>query len=79
MRHLQEPLTLPKHPQLLHELNQMSMRIKVWHLMDWSKYTKEQQDKLQAHNAWPEWKEVEELLMQAYRALDQERYNPVKY
>lgn len=74
-RKIQDPLTLPKHPQLLHEINQMSIRIKAWHLIDWKDpaYTAEQKDKLLSHNPYPDWEEVEELLMKCYRALNNER------
>lgn len=81
MRHLHEPLTLPKHPQLLHELNQMSIRIKAWHLIKDGEggATTENLEKLRAHNAWPEWEEVVDLLHKAYHAINEQREDPRKY
>lgn len=79
-RHLHSPLTLPKHPQLLHELNQMSIRIKSWHLIkEGEGATAEQLDKLKAHNPCPEWKEVVELLEKARNAINEQRQDPRKY
>lgn len=79
MSHTQRPLTLPVHPKLLLEINQMSMAIKVWHLMDWQTESRETMDKLTAHNPNPTWKEVEELLMKCYHAINEQRDNPIKY
>jgi len=78
-RHIQRPLTMPKHPQLLHEINQTSIAIKAWFLIDWSKLTEEQKDKLQAHNPRPTWEEIENLLMRCYHAIDEQREDPRKY
>ena len=79
-RKLHEPLTMPKHPQLLHELNQMSIRIKSWHLIkEGQGATAEQLDKLRAHNPSPDWKEIVDLLERARNAIDQQRENPRRY
>lgn len=80
MRHLHEPLTLPKHPQLLHEINQMSIRIKAWHLIKpGENASPESLDKLKAHNPYPEWEEVVELLRRSYDAINQQREDPRRY
>jgi len=78
-RKLHEPLTLPKHPNLLHEINQMSIRIKSWHLIKSNEITPEQLDKLRAHNPHPEWQEVVDLLRRAYDAINEQRENPRRY
>ena len=79
-RHLHEPLKLPKHPQLLHELNQMSIRIKAWHLIkEGEGATAEQLEKLRAHNTWPSWDEVVELLAKARNAINEQREDPRRY
>ena len=79
-RKLHEPLKLPKHPQLLHELNQMIIRIKAWHLIEPNEETTaEQLDKLRAHNPWAEWEEIIELLRKAYNAINEQREDPRKY
>lgn len=78
MRHIREPLTLPKHPQLLHEINQMSMRIKTWKLNN-EEMTLEQMEKLQSHFPNPKWSEIEDLLMRSYTAINEQRENPRKY
>ncbi len=79
-RHLHEPLTLPKHPALLHELNQMSIRVKVWHIIKTNQdATPEQLDKLKAHNPYPEWKEIVDLLERARNAINEQRHDPRRY
>ena len=69
---------MPKHPALLHEINEMSMRIKVWHLNK-DELTKEQFDKLTERLPKVEWQEVEDLLMRAHRAINEQREDPRKY
>ena len=78
-RKLHESVTMPKYPQLLHELNQMSIRIKAWHIIDWEQYTAEQKDKLQSHNPNPTWEEIDILLEKARRAINEQRESPIKY
>lgn len=80
-RKLHEPLTLPKHPELLHQLNQMSIRIKAWHLIKEGEagVTTEDLNKLRAHNAWPEWNEIVDLLNLAYHAINEQRENSRRY
>lgn len=79
MRHIHAPLTLPKHPKLLHEINQMSIRIKAWYLIDWSKHNEDERFQLQSHNPMPTWEEIEKLLMEAYQAINEQREDPRKY
>jgi hypothetical protein len=79
-RHLHEPLKLPKHPQLLHEINQMSIRIKSWHLIkEGEGATAQQLDELRSHNSNPDWQEVVELLRKAYNAINEQREDPRRY
>ena len=79
-RHLHEPLKLPKHSALLHEINQMSIRIKSWHLIkEGEGATAEQLDKLRAHNSNPSWDEIVDLLRRSYDAINQQREDPRRY
>ena len=71
---------LPKHPELLHELNQMCIRIKAWHMIkEGEGATAQQLDELRAHNPHPEWGEIVELLNKARYIIDQQREDPRKY
>lgn len=78
MRKLHEPLTLPKYPKLLEEINNMSMRIKIWKI-NRQELTEEQFEKLKSHLSDTDWKEVQDLLMRAYRAINEQREDPRKY
>lgn len=79
MRHIQEPFTLPKHPALLEEINNMSIRIKAWHLIPLSKENTLVLDELQLRHRKPTYEEIYSLLMRCYRAINSERENPIKY
>jgi hypothetical protein len=79
-RKIQEPLTLPKHPQLLEELNNMSIAIKLHHIDCAEKHEKaEAWAKAAATKPVPTWEEVQELLIRAYHAINEQRYDPRKY
>lgn len=74
------PLTLPKHPQLLDEINEMSIAIKLHHHYPPERTEKpEQWAKAQANCPCPTWENVTELLMRCYRAIDEQRESPIKY
>lgn len=75
MRH-QEPFTLPSHPELLEELNEMSIAIKVNHL---SKIGPIQTEHLLQRYPEPKWEDIENLLMRSYEIINELRYNPIKY
>ena len=68
-RKLHEPLTLPKHPELLHEINEMSIAIKLHHLYP--------QEIVKVNS--PEWEHIVELLRKCYDAINEQRYDPRKY
>lgn len=81
-RKLHEPLTLPKHPELLHEINNMSIRIKIWSLIpteEMAHLTEQQRDDMYAKNPKPEWSEIVDLLIRAYNAINEQRENPRRY
>jgi hypothetical protein len=80
MSRLHEPFTLPKHPKLLEELNDMSIAIKLHHI--------DCEEKKQKPEAWakaaetkpvPTWGEVQQLIMRAYQAINEQRSDPRKY
>lgn len=79
MRSIQEPFTLPKHPALLEEINEMSMRIKVWEIIGEGIYDAKTMNELKANHPQPSWYEVEKLLMQCHQVINRERENPIKY
>lgn len=78
MRHLHEPLTLPTHPVLLHEINEMSINIKVHHIGFSSEDMKGILE-LRLKRPEPSWSEVVELLRKCYDAINEQRENPRKY
>lgn len=77
-RNIQAQLTLPKHPKLLHEINEMSICIKAWHF-DLVSATPESVDKLRHNHRNPTWHEVESLLRRCYNAINEQREDPRKY
>ena len=77
-RKLHEPLTLPKHPELLHEINEMSIAIKLHHLSA----QENPQNKIIAAKVRvnsPEWGDIVELLRKCYKAVDEQRETLKKY
>lgn len=77
MRRLHEPLTLPKHPDLLSKVNQMSIDIKLTHLA-----SAEIKNKMKKDNRIvkpPTWEDVAELLRKCYSAINEQREDPRKY
>src|SRR4030095_967483 len=75
-RHLHEPLTLPKHPKLLEEINQTIIDIKIQDedmpLTDDTKALADLRSKHKKHS----WQDVVELLRRAYNAINEQRENP---
>lgn len=76
-RNIQAPLTLPKHPELLRKINQMSIDIALSHLAD-EETVKKLADQDRVILA-PTWKDVRELLRDAYNAINEQREDPRKY
>ena len=70
MSRLHEPLTLPKHPVLLHRINDLSIAIKVHHIL---------KDKSITSYEEPKWEDVIMILRDCYYAIDEQRENPRKY
>ena len=77
MRKLHEPLTLPKHPELLRNINQLSIDIKLTHLADDETKKKLEDDGRRVTP--PTWQYVVGLLREAYQAINEQRENPIKY
>ena len=78
-RKIQEPFKLPVHPKLLDEINDMSIRIKVWHLIKASHSNTVSLDELQLRHTKPTYEEIENLLMRCYQVINQQREDPRKY
>jgi hypothetical protein len=77
MSRIREPFTLPKHPKLLEELNEMSMAIKLHHIDYPEKHEKpESWAKAAANKPVPTWERVEELILRAYHAINEQRLDP---
>lgn len=80
MSHIQRPLTLPKHPKLLHEINEMSIAIKLWHIEKSKDFIDDYKiGKARAGHPEPTWQQIIELLREAYKAIDEQREDPRKY
>ena len=79
-RKLHEPLTLPKHPELLHEINETSIAIKLWHLSEGSDFIDAYKiGKARASHPEPKWQDMIDLLRKAYNAINEQRENPRRY
>lgn len=75
MRHIQAPLTLPKHPQLLHEINETIIGIKLhWPLREEDAII----DAAKKNHHCPTFPEVIDLLQRAYQAINEQREDPRK-
>jgi hypothetical protein len=79
MSRLHEPLKLPKHPKLLECMNNMSIRIKAHHKIDWSKEEPGAEEKLKAGYPAPTYDEILDLLGRAYKAINEQREDPRRY
>lgn len=76
-RRIQRPLTLPKHRELLNEVNQKMIDIKLTHLV-----TPLQKASLEAAGRKienPTWDEMVDLLCRCYQAINEQREDPRKY
>jgi len=75
MSHIQRPLTMPKHPQLLEDINETIIGIKLhWVLTEDAKV-----NAAKANHHCPTFPEVIELLQRAYQAINEQREDPRKY
>jgi len=82
MTHIREPLTMPKHPKLLEEINETSIAIKLWHTI--IPDTLEEQENIEkakqvSGRSKPTWEQMTDLLNKCYKAINEQRENPVKY
>lgn len=75
MSHIQRPLTLPKHPELLHEINEMMIAIKLHHIS----FKSPEVIKALSSNRQPTWEEILETLGASYKAINEQREDPRKY
>jgi hypothetical protein len=78
-RHIQEPFTMAKHPELLHQINELSIAIKL-HYYNLSENDNEDIiRKAQASTYKPTWMNVIEVLDKCYKVINDKRENPIKY
>lgn len=79
MSHIQRPLTLPKHPDLLHEINQTIIDIKIHNdekpMMCDSEILKKARMEHHTHSL----EQICELLRKCYTAINEQREDPRKY
>lgn len=79
MPRLHEPFTLPKHPKLLHDINEMSIAIKAYHKIDWSKEAAGAEEKLKERYSEPTYDDILDMLDRAYKAINEQREDPRRY
>lgn len=80
MSHLQEPLTLPTHPALLHKINELSIAIKLYYIVKGeTPIDNFNIGKAQANHEKPSWDNVVEILRECYNAINEQRKDPRKY
>ena len=72
-------LSLPKHPELMKELNDLSIAIKLHYTINPLLENTEKLKMIREGVPKPTWREVTKLLEKVYKKLDEERYNPIKY
>lgn len=76
-RKLHEPLTLPKHPDLLKEINEEIIAIKLHHVIrpeDEEEAKRIAEARLRSEK--PTWESISELLRRAYNAINEQREDP---
>jgi len=74
-----EKFMMRKHPELQKEINEMMLAIIVHHIALAKDADKGAIDRAIAITYKPTWEQVVELLDRAYKALDEQKYNPIKY
>lgn len=72
MSRLHAPLTLPKHGELLNEINQTIIDIKI-HNDD------SVPNKLRIIHTKHSWEDITNLLRKCYNAINEQRESPIKY
>jgi hypothetical protein len=77
MRSIREPLTLPKHPELLHKINETKIAIKLSYLASPEIREKLETDKREINP--PSWDDIIDLLDNCYKAINEQREDPRKY
>lgn len=80
MERIQRPLTLPAHPKLLDEVNEMIIAIKLHHTHPEERTTNaEVWNKAKENYKEPTWDEVIEVLRKSHTAINEQRQDPRKY
>ena len=75
-----EPLTLGKHDNLTHEVNEMIIAVKLHHCYPPEREErKEDWEKAKSNYKQPTWEDVIELLTKARDEMNKCRYDPRKY
>jgi hypothetical protein len=75
MSHIQRPLTFPKHPELLHSINEMIIGIKL----HYSLFEDDKIKEAQKGHKKPTFADIAEKLRECYSAINEQREDPRKY
>lgn len=79
-RKMHEPFMMRKHADLQNEVNELIIAIKAHHILpEGDMKNNKQWVKLQSMHRAPKWEDIIEVLNRCYRALDEQKFNPVKY
>ncbi len=74
-----EEISLPKYPELINELNRMSIAIKLHHVVEVDAIDQEKLLTAQRQIERPTWRDVVEVIDKAAKTLLLERETPRKY
>lgn len=75
MSHIQRPLTIATYPELLRKINEMSIGIKLHHIIEPDKNVLE----ARINHDLPTWEDVIFLLNECRNAINEIREDPRKY
>ena len=80
MSHIREPFKQHVHPELLHKMNGLSIRIKVHYLLNPENAADAEKLRIaKGNHATPSWDEVVEVLEEAYDVINRITEDPRKY
>ncbi len=77
-RNIQQPLTLPKHPELLEDIVNMQIAINAWYI-NLDRRPTAATAGLKDRNPEPKWPDILDLLNRSYKAINEQREDPRKY
>lgn len=71
--------SLPKHGELMHEINDFSIAVKIHHTINPDLEDTENVKRIRENISKPSWTDVTDFLNKIYLELQDDRYNPRKY